>query len=89
MAARPDKGPGQFRQEDVHAGGTPFSPWAAVEGTLRAGFEAGRRLADPFARALFLHFLVAEVHPFADGNGRSARLAMNAELSAASETRYR
>lgn len=87
MAARPDKGPGQFRQEDVHAGGTPFSPWGAVEGTLRAGFEAGIRLTDPFARALFVHFLVAEVHPFADGNGRSARLAMNAELSVASETR--
>ena len=25
-------------------------------------------------------FVVSEVHPFADGNGRSARVAMNAEL---------
>jgi hypothetical protein len=32
-------------------------------------------------------FLVAEVHPFADGNGRTARLMMNAELSAAGEER--
>jgi len=32
-------------------------------------------------------FLVAEVHPFADGNGRSARLAMNAELVTAHEVR--
>jgi fido (protein-threonine AMPylation protein) len=28
-------------------------------------------------------FLVAEVHPFTDGNGRVARMLMNAELSAA------
>lgn len=33
------------------------------------------------ARALLAMFLVSEVHPFADGNGRLARLVMNAELS--------
>ena len=32
-------------------------------------------------------FLVAEVHPFADGNGRAARIMMNAELVAAGEER--
>ena len=32
-------------------------------------------------------FLVAETHPFADGNGRVARIAMNAELAAAGEER--
>lgn len=87
MAARPDKDPGRFRKIAVHAGGTPFSPWEQVEGTLLAGFEAGAALSDPFARALFVHFLVAEVHPFADGNGRSARMVMNAELSVAREVR--
>ena len=34
------------------------------------------------ARALLAMFIVAEVHPFADGNGRTVRLVMNAELSA-------
>jgi Fic family protein len=38
-------------------------------------------------RALFAMFLVAETHPFLDGNGRLARLAMNAELSSAGEQR--
>jgi hypothetical protein len=33
-------------------------------------------------RAVFILFLVAEVHPFADGNGRVARLMMNAEMVA-------
>ncbi|GIG40637.1 Fic family protein [Cellulomonas phragmiteti] len=37
-------------------------------------------LTDPFKRAVFMMFLVSEVHPFLDGNGRSARVAMNAEL---------
>ena len=32
-------------------------------------------------------FLVSEVHPFDDGNGRIARIMMNAELAAAGETR--
>jgi len=32
-------------------------------------------------------FMVTEIHPFADGNGRTARLMMNAELSAAGEWR--
>lgn len=33
------------------------------------------------ARAIFIMFLVAEVHPFVDGNGRVARAMMNAELT--------
>jgi Fic family protein len=58
-----------------------------VEGTLRAGFEVGRNLRDPFARAVFMMFFVSEVHPFTDGNGRVARIMMNAELVTAHEIR--
>ena len=32
-------------------------------------------------------FLISEVHPFADGNGRAARVMMNAELVASGESR--
>ena len=46
-----------------------------------------RAVDDPFGRAAFVMFLVAEVHPFDDGNGRVARLFMNAEMAAAGETR--
>ena len=46
-----------------------------------------RALSEPFARAAFMMFLVAEVHPFKDGNGRMARVMMNAELLADGQTR--
>ena len=36
-------------------------------------------LDDPIARAIYMMFLVSEVHPFDDGNGRMARIMMNAE----------
>ena len=36
-------------------------------------------------RAVFMMFLVSEVHPFVDGNGRLARIMMNSELVAQGE----
>lgn len=58
-----------------------------MQGTLVKGFEIYRELDDPFARAAFMMFLVSEVHPFNDGNGRIARIMMNAELVARGEQR--
>ena len=40
-------------------------------------------IADPVERAARLHHGIAHIHPFADGNGRAARLAMNFILLAA------
>ena len=87
MESRPDKLPGQFKTADNQAGGTLFVSRDLVIGTLRQGFGMYQALDEPFARALFMMFLVAEVHPFMDGNGRMARVMMNAELIAGSETR--
>jgi Fic family protein len=39
------------------------------------------------ARAIYYAFLVSEIHPFVDGNGRLSRLVMNAELSRVGEAR--
>jgi hypothetical protein len=80
MAAHPEKLPGEWKVERNRAGATEFVEPSQVPGTLRAGWEEGQVLTDPFQRAVYAMFLVSEVHPFADGNGRSARVALNAEL---------
>ena len=87
MEGRPDKLPGRFKEINNQAGATTFVAPALVVGTLRQGFGMYQALSDPFARALLIMFLVAEVHPFADGNGRVARVMMNAEMVAAGQTR--
>ena len=58
-----------------------------VAETLVHGWSARRDLSSPTARALYVLFLIAEVHPFNDGNGRISRLGMNAELEVARQAR--
>lgn len=87
MEGRPDKNPGAFKNQENRAGNTIFVAPEMVLGTLEKGFEFAQALGEPFQRAIFMMFLVSEVHPFADGNGRVARVMMNAELVAAAEER--
>ena len=58
-----------------------------MRGTLIEGSTLARSIPEGLARAIYYSFLVTEVHPFTDGNGRIARLVMNAELSRAGEAR--
>lgn len=83
MQARSDKRPGEWKEKPNQAGSSLFVLPGLVPGTLREGFARIISLTDPVARALMGMFVVAEVHPFADGNGRTARIAMNAYLSSA------
>ena len=87
MEARTETAPGQFKTEPNRAGSSWFVRPDRVPGTLVRGFEHYATLTDSFQRAVFQMFLVSEVHPFADGNGRLARVMMNAELVASSEQR--
>lgn len=87
MSGRAEKRPGELKQEVNRAGLTVFVAPELVRGTLRQGFEMLRSLPEPFKRAAFAMFLVAEVHPFDDGNGRVARAMMNAELVAGLQRR--
>ncbi len=87
MEGRPEKHPGAFKSTNNRAGSTLFVAPDLVRGTLARGFEVHRSLPDPFQRAVFMMFLISEVHPFTDGNGRVARIMMNAELVADGERR--
>jgi len=87
MEGRPEKRPGEFKTETNRAGLTVFVAPELVRGTLRQGWEMLRSLRNPFKRAVFMMFLVAEVHPFDDGNGRIARAMMNGELVAGGQRR--
>ena len=87
MRGRPDKAPGLFKEKPNRAGNTLFVPPAMVIGTLKAGFDLLAGISTPLGRAIFMMFLVSEVHPFMDGNGRIARIMMNGELVNAGEQR--
>ncbi len=87
MEHRKDKRPGKFKEGRNRAGDTSFVPLELVQGTLKYGYEMSRALATPFQRAVAIMFVVSEVHPFDDGNGRVARAFMNAELVAGGEAR--
>lgn len=82
MQKRADKKPGEWKDKPNQAGSTFFVMPELVPGTLREGFSRVEALAHPLARAIMAMFVVTEVHPFLDGNGRTARLAMNCVLSA-------
>ncbi len=87
MASRPENDPGRYKQQPNAAGSTVFVSPGRVRGTLRAGLDIMGGLDHPFARAVFVHFLVADVHPFVDGNGRISRIMMTKELLAAGLSR--
>lgn len=80
LSAREEKKPGKFKDKNNFAGNTAFVDFTLVKGTLTKGFEYYQGLENPFSKAAYMMFLISEVHPFLDGNGRIARIMMNAEL---------
>lgn len=87
FAGRDDHPGGRYRLPGESTDTTRFIAPKKVKGTLLRGFELYRELQEPFTRAAFMLFLVRECHPFESGSGRLARVMMNAELTAAGETR--
>lgn len=87
LEGRPHMNPGVFKMRNNRAGQTEFVDYQLVKGTLSQGFKYYSALTDPFARAIFMMFMISEVHPFNDGNGRIARVMMNAEFVRADQSR--
>ena len=87
LSARKDKEPGLFKQKTNRAGNTIFIAPELVKGTFIKSFDVYQSLEPGIKRAIFVMFLVSEIHPFSDGNGRVARIMMNAELIRQKESR--
>lgn len=76
---------GSYRTYAVRVGGSNHVPPNAVRvpDLIAVLFTSLSAIADPVERAARLHHGIASIHPFTDGNGRTARLAMNFILLAA------
>ncbi|MCB1132808.1 MAG: Fic family protein [Verrucomicrobiae bacterium] len=75
---------GSYRTGAVRIAGSNHVPPNPIKvpDLMTALFAELPTIADPVERAAKLHYEIARIHPFADGNGRSARLAMNFVLLA-------
>lgn len=76
---------GKFRDRNVIITGTDYLPPAVsdVPGVMRdftAGISSLRTKLHPVVFAAQLHLKLATIHPFIDGNGRTARILMNLAL---------
>lgn len=87
LSARTDINPGLFKNKNNFAGSTAFVDFNLVGGTLIQSYDFYRALDNPFAKAAYIMFVISEVHPFLDGNGRIARVMMNAELVKACQSK--
>lgn len=87
MASRLAILPGVFKRQGNSFGTRNFVAPELVAETLARAWPLSQALPVGTPRALFILFLIAEVHPFKDGNGRISRLGMNAELENAGCTR--
>jgi hypothetical protein len=87
MATRHDVQPSVFKSQNNEVGSRVFVKPELVRETLARGWLASQELKSAAAKAFFMLFVVAEVHPFKDGNGRISRLGMNAILENAGQMR--
>jgi Fic family protein len=77
-----DENAGQYRETQVRIAGTSFTPPEAwLVPNLMTEWEewlaAEEKLSQPIAFAAQAHHRLVAIHPFIDGNGRTARLVMN------------
>lgn len=74
---------GQYRKGEVHIDGQLFLPHFRVPSAMKKLFdllEEQSKILYPVLLAIRYHKDIIFIHPFMDGNGRVARLAMNTVL---------
>lgn len=67
---------GIFKSMSNHVWWYVFVEPSKVEGTLRLAFEIWKGLSN-YQKSLFFPFILSEIHPFIDWNGRLSRVVMN------------
>lgn len=85
LAKIDDESAGQYRQGVVRIVGAAHEPPPAWDIATRmddwaARLQAQEEVTDPVAVAAMAHHKLVAIHPFIDGNGRTARLIMNLVL---------
>ncbi len=78
-------GAGIFRTEPIRISGSDHRPpktWAEIMNAMEQWEEwsSAHGSAPPLLRAVVLHTWLTHIHPFVDGNGRTARAIMNLEF---------
>ena len=73
---------GSYRRLDKIIGAILGSKEFTLHGlqSIQRASGISQIIAHPIAKGIFLSFVVSEVHPFADGNGRTYRIILNREL---------
>ncbi len=76
---------GRYRNSSVVIVGTDYKPPEAIDvpvlmAKLMIWIKENKRKLHPVELASLLHYRLAAIHPFFDGNGRTARLIMNIAL---------
>lgn len=72
--------PGSFRTKQVGITGAPVQPphWGEVKDRLEEAISiAESGLGHPLVSAAYIHWAVSAIHPFENGNGRTARLCQD------------
>lgn len=83
-----DESRGDFRLHNVHADGDYFVSYSKIYSAVVHFVKRVHEMISTIKKssdyiplvvrlAIFCHFSIVEIHPFSDGNGRTARLIMN------------
>ena len=80
-----DKKAGRYRKQQVYISGTDYLPpkYNDIPGLMKdfiSSISEVKETLHPVTLAAKLHERIATIHPFIDGNGRTARLVMNLSL---------
>jgi Fic family protein len=88
MAGSYDSSKGDFRKSNVYVGPRYFLSYQKVEQAvsdfsewLNSNLHDVETISDKYNLAFDAHYKIVTIHPFADGNGRTARLLMNYVLA--------